>query len=58
MIVLKERKPIPQICIECKARKDGEKQGLGPDAYCYNCDHELDRYEMVLVPEEEAWKYL
>ena len=58
MIVLKEYSPIPQVCIECKAREDGENQCFGPDAYCYNCEHELERYEMISVPDDEAWKYL
>ncbi len=39
-----EANPLPQRCIDCPEAKEGEALGLGPDAYCYNCDYALDRF--------------
>ena len=44
---LVEKVPKPQRCIECQEAKEGEEMGVGPDAYCYNCDWALDRWEIV-----------
>lgn len=42
-----EKRPISQRCLTCEEAKEGEKLGLGVDAYCYNCDYALDRFEIV-----------
>lgn len=46
-----ERNPLPQRCLECEDAKEGEALGLSVDAYCYNCDYALERFEIVKVPE-------
>lgn len=46
-----EVKPLPQVCQECQEKKEAEAMGLGPDAYCYNCDFFLERFQMVKVEE-------
>lgn len=43
---LKEKPILPQRCIDCQERKE-MKDMVGPDAYCYNCDWALDRFEIV-----------
>lgn len=40
-------KSLPERCVNCQERKEGEEMGVGPDAYCYNCDWALDRWEIV-----------
>lgn len=40
-------KSLPERCVNCQERKEGEELGVGPDAYCYNCDWALDRWEIV-----------
>lgn len=44
---IREKPILPQRCIDCQERKEAESMGLGPDAYCYNCDWALDRFEIV-----------
>lgn len=43
---LKEKPILPQRCIDCQERKEMEDL-VGPDAYCYDCDWALDRFEIV-----------
>ena len=52
IMILKERE-IPPVCIDCPERLEGEASGLGPDAYCYNCDEALSRYEILWVDEND-----
>ena len=47
MIELIEVDPLPDRCLNCPEAKEGEELGLGPDAYCYNCDYALDRWKIV-----------
>ena len=42
-----ERNPLPQRCLECEEAAEGEALGLSVDAYCYNCDYALDRFQIV-----------
>ena len=46
-----EANPLPQRCIECPEAKEGEELGVGPDAYCYNCDFALDRF--IILPSKQ-----
>lgn len=46
-----EVNPLPQRCLECQEKKEAEELGLGPDAYCYNCDFALDRF--VILPSKQ-----
>lgn len=39
---LREVKPLPQVCQECKEVKEE-----GVECACYNCDHALERFEIV-----------
>lgn len=39
-----EANPLPERCLNCLDAKEGEELGLGPDAYCYNCDYALERF--------------
>ena len=39
-----EEKALPRRCKDCQERKAAERIGLSPDAYCYNCDYELERF--------------
>lgn len=52
MIELIEVDPLPKRCQECQEAKEGEAMGVGPDAYCYNCDYALDRWQIVKQKEE------
>lgn len=52
MLEIIEVKPLPQRCLECQEAKEGEAMGLTPDAYCYNCDYALDRFQLVKVEEK------
>ena len=43
---IREKPILPKRCVDCQERK--EMEGLvSPDAYCYNCDWALDRFEIV-----------
>ena len=42
-----EKKPLPQCCLECQEAKEAKELGLTEDAYCYNCDHALERWTIV-----------
>lgn len=42
-----EKKPLPQRCIDCPEAKEAKELGLAEDAYCYNCDWALDRWQIV-----------
>lgn len=46
MIELKEVKPLPQVCQECQEVKE-----WGVECACYNCDHALERFEMITVDD-------
>ena len=46
-----EVNPLPQRCLECEEAAEGEAMGVGPDAYCYNCDYALDRFQIIKTPE-------
>ncbi|MDL2273404.1 hypothetical protein LJC34_02510 [Oscillospiraceae bacterium OttesenSCG-928-G22] len=46
---IREVTPLPPRCLECEDAKDGIALGVGVDAYCYNCDYALDRFEIVKV---------
>lgn len=52
MIEIIEADPLPTRCLECPDAKEGEEMGLGPDAYCYNCDYALDRFQMIIKKED------
>ena len=54
MFKLVEVNPLPQRCLECPEAKEAEALGLGVDAYCYNCDFALDRWQIVKTDEEDA----
>ncbi len=43
----REVSPLPERCLNCEDAKEGIELGLTPDAYCYNCDYALDRFELV-----------
>lgn len=45
---IREKKPLPEVCAKCQEVKE-----WGVDAACYNCDHALERFEIVEVEEEE-----
>lgn len=47
MLKIVEVQPLPQRCQECQEAKEAEEMGLGPDAYCYNCDYALERFEII-----------
>lgn len=47
-----EVNPLPQRCIDCEDAKEGEALGVGVDAYCYNCDYALDRFQIIKTPTE------
>ncbi|WP_299043909.1 hypothetical protein [uncultured Campylobacter sp.] len=49
-----EVKPLPQRCIDCEEAAEGEKMGVGIDAYCYNCDYALDRFHPIKDTELAA----
>ena len=51
MIELIEVDPLPDRCLEGPEAREGEELGLGPDAYCYNCDYALDRWKIVKIEE-------
>lgn len=42
-----EERGLPKRCLDCDERREGEQLGLGPDAYCYNCDFALDRFPVI-----------
>ena len=43
---IREKPILPKRCVDCQERK--EMEGLvSPDAYCYNCDFALERFEIV-----------
>lgn len=46
-----EVNPLPQRCLECAEAAEGEELGVGPDAYCYNCDYALERFQIIKIPE-------
>lgn len=46
MLEIIEVSPLPQRCQECQEAKEAEAMGLTPDAYCYNCDFALDRFQI------------
>lgn len=43
----REVKPLPKRCRKCPEAKEGKKMGLTEDAYCYNCDYALERWEII-----------
>ena len=49
-----ERKPLPQRCVDCEDAKEGKALGVGVDAYCYNCDYALERFEIIKDTELKA----
>lgn len=51
MIELIEVNPLPQRCLECPEAAEAKELGLTEDAYCYNCDFALDRWQMVRVDD-------
>lgn len=51
---LVEVSPLPQRCLECPEAKEAKELGLTEDAYCYNCDFALDRWQIVKTDEEVA----
>lgn len=52
MLEIIEVSSLPQRCLECQEAKEGEELGVGPDAYCYNCDYALDRFQMIFTKDE------
>ena len=51
MIKYVEVTPLPERCLNCPEAKEVEEMGLGPDAYCYNCDWALDRF--IILDEKQ-----
>jgi hypothetical protein len=49
---LVEVSPLPERCLKCKVAKKSQKKGLTEDAYCYNCDFALERWQ--IVKDDEA----
>lgn len=47
MLKLIEVEPLPQRCQECQEAKEGAAMGLSANAYCYNCDYALERFQIV-----------
>lgn len=47
-----EVSPLPQRCLECPEAKEGEELGVGVDAYCYNCDYALDRFQIIKIEDK------
>lgn len=43
-----EKQPLPNECVDCRIAKEGREQGLSEDAYCYNCDYALNRWEIII----------
>ena len=43
-------KSLPERCLNCEEAKEAKSRGLTEDAYCYNCDWALDRWEIVKTP--------
>ncbi len=56
MMEIKEKSPLPERCLNCPDAKEGEAMGVGPDAYCYNCDYALDRFEIINPPSWDLLK--
>ena len=50
---LREVKPLPKRCRKCPEAKEGKKMGLTEDAYCYNCDYALERWEIIKDEDED-----
>lgn len=51
MIEIREVHPLPQRCLDCPEAAEAEAMGLTVDAYCYNCDYALDRFEIIEVDD-------
>jgi hypothetical protein len=51
MIELVEVNPLPSVCQNCQEAKEGQAMGLTEDAYCYNCDYALERWNIVKIEE-------
>lgn len=49
---LREVRPLPKRCRECPEAKKAKKLGFAEDAYCYNCDFALERWEIVKDDDE------
>ena len=41
----KEKEILPRRCEDCLEKKEAEVCGFTADAYCYNCDYAMDRFE-------------
>ena len=45
---MRERNPLPEVCAKCQ-----EVIEEGVDCACYNCEHALERFELIDDEEEE-----
>lgn len=52
MLEIIEVFPLPERCLNCQEAKEGEAMGVGVDAYCYNCDFALERFQLKITEEK------